>query len=136
MMAGIRPGLLYGLLAFLAGAVLGTIRDLALAPSIGSLAAAVVEAAVMVVLLWLAARYAARFLPLDARRESRAGMALAGVLLVLLGEIALGAGFEATGLAAQRPPRGGAEEVIGLMLLAWLAAQPFRVQPFRVRQEG
>ncbi|MFC7477306.1 hypothetical protein ACFQS7_23290 [Dankookia sp. GCM10030260] len=131
MMAGIRPGLLYGLLAFLAGAVLGTIRDLALAPSIGSLAAAVVEAAVMAVLVWLAARYAVRFLPVDARRESRAGMALAAVLLVLLAEIGLGAAFEATGLAAQRPPRGGVEESIGLLLLAWMAAQPFRV-----RQEG
>lgn len=128
MMAGLRPGLLYGLLAFLAGAVLGTIRDLALAPSIGSLPAAVLEAAVMVVVVWLAARFAVRFLPVKARRESRAGMALAAVLLVLLAEIALGAAFEATGLAARRPPRGGAEEVIGLMLLAWLAAQPFRVR--------
>ena len=131
MIAGIRPGLLYGLLAFLAGAVLGVIRDLALAPSIGSLAAAILEAGVMAVLLWLAARYAIRFLPLTARRESRAGMALAGVVLVLLCEFALGAWFEASGLAAQRPPRGGAEEAIGLALLGWLAAQPFRV-----RREG
>jgi hypothetical protein len=131
MMAGIRPGLLYGLLAFLAGAVLGVIRDLALAPSIGSVAAAILEAGVMAMLLWLAARYAIRFLPATARRESRAGMALAAVVLVLLGEIALGMGFEATGLAAQRPPRGGVEEAIGLALLGWLAAQPFRV-----RREG
>ena len=131
MMAGIRPGLLYGLLAFLAGGVLGVIRDLALAPSIGSVAAAILEAGVMVMLLWLAARYAIRFLPATARRESRAGMALAAVVLVLLGEIALGMGFEATGLAAQRPPRGGVEEAIGLALLGWLAAQPFRV-----RREG
>lgn len=131
MMAGIRPGLLYGLLAFLAGAVLGPIRDLALTPSIGSVAAALLEAGVMAVLLWLAARHAARFLPADARREARAGMALAAVVLVLLAEIALGAWFESSGLAAQRPPRGGVEEAIGLALLGWLA-----VQPFQVRREG
>ena len=95
MIAGLRPGLLYGLLAFLAGAVLGVIRDLALAPSIGSVAAAILEA---------------------------------GVMAVLLCEIALGAWFESSGLAAQRPPRGGVEEAIGLALLGWLAAQPFRVQ--------
>ena len=128
MMAGIRPGLLYGLLGFLAGTVLGTLRDLALAPTIGSLAAAVLEAAVLGVLLWLAARYAIRFLPAASMRESRAGMALAAVVLVLLGEIALGAALQASGWAAMRPPRGGGEEAIGLLLLAWLAAQPFRVR--------
>jgi len=131
MMAGLRPGLLYGLLGFVAGTVLGMIRDLALAPTIGSLAAAVLEAAVLGVLLWLAARYAIRFLPAESLRESRAGMALAAVVLVLLGEIALGAALQASGWAAMRPPRGGVEEAIGLLLLAWLAAQPFRV-----RQEG
>ena len=115
MMAGIRPGLLYGAHVFLAGAVLGTIRDLALAPSIGSLAAALVEAAVMVaVLIWLAARFAARFLPADGGRDPRAGMALTGVVVVLLAELALGAVFAATGLAAGRSAAGGGEAVIGL----------------------
>ena len=52
--------------------MLGVIRDLALAPSIGSVAAAILEAGVMAVLLWLAARYAIRFLAAGARRESRA----------------------------------------------------------------
>jgi hypothetical protein len=49
----------------------------------------------------------------------------------LRAEIALGAWFESSGLAARRPPRGGVEEAIGLALLGWLAAQPFRV-----RREG
>ncbi|WP_431267194.1 hypothetical protein [Dankookia sp. P2] len=37
-------------------------------------------------------------------------------------------GSRSSGLAAQRPPRGGVEEAIGFALLGWLAAQPFRVQ--------
>src|SRR5689334_389973 len=60
---GIGPGLLYGVLAFLCGAVLGPIRELLLAPRIGGLPAALAEGAVLAVALFLAARLAARGLP-------------------------------------------------------------------------
>ncbi|MBR0662431.1 hypothetical protein GXW75_24460, partial [Roseomonas oryzicola] len=53
-----RAGVLYGGLAFAAGAVLGPLRELLLAPRIGGLAAALAEAAAMAGLLWLAARRA------------------------------------------------------------------------------
>ncbi|TCZ56717.1 hypothetical protein [Roseicella aquatilis] len=129
--AGLRAGLAYGLLAFLAGAVLGPVRELVLAPRIGGLPAALVEAAALGWLLWLAARRAARLLPPGPAPEARVGMAGLGVLLVLGLELALGAAFEASGLAAQRAPRGGAEALVGLLLLGWLAALPLRV-----RREG
>ena len=131
LLGGLRAGLVYGGLAFLAGAVLGPIRELALAPSIGGLAAALLEAAVLAVLIWQAARFTARFLPADGGRDPRAGMALTGVVVVLLAELALGAVFAATSLTAGRSAAGGGEAVIGLALLAWLA-----MLPFKVRQEG
>ena len=53
---GARAGLRYGALAFLAGAVLGPVRELLLAPAIGGLPAALLEAGAMAVLVFLAAR--------------------------------------------------------------------------------
>ncbi|TDG31517.1 hypothetical protein [Paracraurococcus ruber] len=125
---GLPAGLLYGALAFLAGAVLGPIRELLLAPAIGGLPAALVDGAAMAVALFLLARIAARRLPADAGRDPRAGMAGAGVLVVLLAELALGAALEASGLSLQRAVRSGWEQAVGLLLLAWLAALPFRVR--------
>ncbi|MBR0670777.1 hypothetical protein, partial [Neoroseomonas soli] len=51
-------GLLYGGLAFAAGMVLGPARELLLAPRIGAVPAALVEAAAMAPLLRVAARIA------------------------------------------------------------------------------
>lgn len=128
MTRGLLPGLLYGVLAFLCGAVLGPIRELLLAPAIGGLPAALLEGAVLAVALFVVARVAARRLPADAGREARAGMAVAGAAVVLFGELALGAALDAAGLAPQRAPRGGAEQAVGLLLLGWLAVLPFRVR--------
>src|SRR5690242_15002366 len=96
---GIGPGLLYGVLAFLCGAVLGPIRELLLAPRIGGLPAALAEGVVLAVALFLAARLAARGLPPGLPWQTRAGMALAGLCIVLLAEAALSATLAATGLA-------------------------------------
>lgn len=128
MKAGIAPGLLYGLLGLLCGAVLGPIREWLLAPVIGGLPAALLEGAVMAVALFVVARVAARRLPPRAGRDPRAAMAVAGVAVVLAGEFALSLVLDATGLSAQRAPRGGMEALVGLLLLGWLAALPFRVR--------
>jgi hypothetical protein len=125
MWRGLGPGLLYGVLAFLCGAVLGPIRELLLAPRIGGLPAALVEAVVMVIALYLAARVAGRGLPPGLPWLATAGMALAGLFLVLLADAVLAASLEATGLAATRASRGMAEQAVGLLLLLWLVAAPF-----------
>ncbi len=116
-------GLAYGALAFLAGAVLGPVRELLLAPRIGGLPAALAEAAAMAVLLWLAARLALRRMP--AETGARVAAAAVALAFVLLAEAALAAALDATGLSARRAPRGLAERAVGLPLLAWLVAQPF-----------
>jgi hypothetical protein len=121
----IRGGLGFGGLAFLAGAVLGPTRELALAPRLGGLAAAWIEAAAMAALLWLAARAS---LAIGAGLVERATEAAVALAVVLAAEAALGWLFAATGLAAARAPRSLAEQVPGALLLAWLVALPFLVR--------
>jgi hypothetical protein len=117
-----RAGLAFGALAFLAGAVLGPLRELVLAPRLGGLAAAWIEAAGMALLLWLAA---GATLPAAASLRARALIAALALTVVLLAEAALSWIFAATGLAAARAPRGAAEQLPGLLLLLWLVALPF-----------
>jgi hypothetical protein len=117
-----RAGLAFGALAFLAGALLGPLREVALAPRLGGLAAAWIEAAVMALLLWLAARAT---VPPAASLRDRALIAALALTVVLLAEAVLSWIFAATGLAAARAPRGAAEQLPGLLLLLWLVALPF-----------
>ena len=124
-MSAARAGVFYGGLAFAAGAVLGPLRELLLAPRIGGLAAALVEAAAMAGLLWLAARRAVA--GVEALR-ARAVVATLGLVVVLALEALLALAFDASGLAAARAPRGLAEQGIGVALLAWLFALPFLVR--------
>jgi hypothetical protein len=121
----VRAGLGFGGLAFLAGAVLGPLRELLLAPRIGGLVAAWIEAAGMAALLWLAARAS---LAAGAALVERATEATVALALVLAAEAALAGLFAATGLAAARAPRGLAEQAPGAVLLAWLIALPFLVR--------
>jgi hypothetical protein len=121
---GLRAGLRYGLLAFLAGAVLGAVRELLLAPAIGGLPAALLEAAVMAALVFLAARGVLDRMPPRQGWEARAAMAGAGLALVLLAEVALALALEASGIAEARAPRSVAERAVGLPLLLWFAALP------------
>lgn len=115
MQAGIR----LGALAFLAGLVLGPVRELLLAPRIGGMPAALAEAAAMFAVLWWLSGLALRPPP---PRPWRAG--LVAVSLVLAAELLLGAAFAASGLAAQRAPRSLAEQAVGLVPLAWLGLLP------------
>ena len=127
---GVRAGLRYGALAFLAGAVLGPVRELVLAPRIGGLPAALAEAAGMAALLWLAAR---RSVPVAAGWQARAVMAAVALAVVLLAEAALTVALDASGLSATRARRSAAEQAVGLPLLAWMVALPFL--PWRRGQE-
>jgi len=121
----IRAGLGFGGLGFLAGALLGPLRELLLAPRLGGMAAALLEAALMALLLWLAARAT---VPRHADGRGRAWIAVVALVVVLLAEFLLAWVFVATGLAAARAPRGLAEQAPGIALLFWLVALPFLVR--------
>ena len=124
-MTAARAGVLYGGLAFAAGAVLGPLRELVLAPRIGGAAAAMAEAAAMAGLLWLAAR---RMVAGIDTARGRAVVAGLGLVVVLALESLLALALDMSGLAATRAPRGLAEQGIGIALLAWLFALPFLVR--------
>ncbi len=121
---GGRAGLRYGALAFLLGAVLGPVRELFLAPSLGGLAAAFLEAVAMAALLPLVARSVLDRLPPRQGWEARAAVAAAGLALVLLAEAALALLLDLGGVAEARAPRSAGERAVGLLPLAWFAALP------------
>lgn len=121
----IAVGLGFGGLAFLAGALLGPLREVVLAPRLGGLAAAWIEAAAMALMLLLAARAT---LPEGLGPSGRAVVAALALAVVLAAEAALAWLFAETGLAAQRAPRGAAEQAPGLLLLGWLVVLPFLIR--------
>lgn len=116
----LTAGLRLGAYAFAAGMLLGPVRELLLAPAIGGLAAALVEAVVLIGVLWLLARFVLRPPPGVPWIAS-----LAAVAVVLGAELLLGALFTLLGPEAERAPRDLAEQAVGLIPLAWLAALPF-----------
>ena len=121
----VGAGLGFGGLAFLAGALLGPLRELVLAPRLGGLAAAWIEAAAMGLLLFLAGRAT---LAEGLGPSGRAVESALALTVVLAAEAALGWLFAATGLAGQRAPRGVAEQLPGLLLLGWLVLLPFLIR--------
>lgn len=123
-----RAGLLYGTLAFATGAALGPLREIVLAPRLGGMVAAVVEAAAMAALLWCIARLALAQLPAGSGRRNRATVASVALLVVVALDAALGLAFAVTGLADARTPRTFAEQAVVVPLLAWLVVLPFLVR--------
>ncbi len=121
---GARAGLRYGTTAFLLAVVSGAVRELFLAPLLGGLAAALLEAAVLAALLPLVARGILDRMPPRQGWEVRAAMAVAGLALVLAGELTLATALDVSGIAEARAPRSVEERAVGLPLLAWLAALP------------
>ena len=128
----ITQGLLYGALAFAAGALLGPIRELLLVPRLGGMAAALAEAAAMALLLWLAARFVVGRLPAPSR-GARAALAGIAVAIVVGCDVALGLLLDTLGLAGQRAPRSLAERLVGLPLLLWLGDPALPGAPGRAR---
>ena len=120
-------GAAYAGLAFAAGAMLGPLRELLLAPRIGGLAAALAEAAAMLLLLALSARWVMVRLAPPVTRRVRATVAQVALLVVLACDIALGLVLQVSGLAAARAPRSLAEQAVMLPLLAWLVVLPFLI---------
>jgi len=121
----LKPGLRYGAIAFLIGGVLGPLRELVLAPLLGGVPAAVIEAAVIAPALWLVARATTRPLVGLPGWQPGIAMVLIALFVLLLAEAAFAGVLTATGLGAARPERGEAERIIGQALMLWLVAAPF-----------
>lgn len=85
-----RAGFVYFALVFAAGAALGTLRTLLLAPALGEARAVAVELPVMLALSWIACGFVIARLRVPARWPVRAGMGAAAFALLMAAEAALG----------------------------------------------
>lgn len=125
---GASAGLRYGSMAFLAGVVLGPVRELLLAPAIGGLPAALLEGAALALLLPLLARGVLDRMPPRQGWPARVALAAVGVAVVLAAEVALSLALDASGVAEARAPRSAAELAVGPALLLWFAALPLALR--------
>lgn len=87
-----QAGIRFGLFAFGFGFLLGTIRTLVIAPTLGPATAVVLELPVMLLACWWwAGRIVARYVP--ASREAALAIGLIGFAVLMIGEFAVGLGL-------------------------------------------
>jgi hypothetical protein len=118
----IRAGAAYAAAMFGLGGLLGPLRELVLAPRLGTTAAAAIEAVPMLLGMAILAPLIAGRLAVPPALPARLGMGAAGLLLLILAESALDVLVrgQTLWLERMRSPAGW----IGLGLLAAFAAMP------------
>ena len=89
MMQILKAGLLYFIIVFGAGFVLGSIRTLWIVPRLGTRIAELMETPIMFVVIVVAARWIIRRLSVPSVPSRRLGMGCVGLGLLLAGEFTL-----------------------------------------------
>ena len=89
MKTAVKAGLLYFLLIFIAGFILGIIRTKLLVPNFGALAGLLIELPVILLLSWLACRLVIRKLRVAADIQPRLVMGGLALVLMLISEAAV-----------------------------------------------
>jgi hypothetical protein len=89
MMQILKAGLLYFIMVFGAGFVLGSIRTLWIVPRLGTRIAELMETPIMFVVIVVAARWIIRRLAVPSVPSRRLGMGCVGLGLLLAGEFTL-----------------------------------------------
>jgi hypothetical protein len=100
-LGSLRAAVLYVALTFAAGALLGPLRELVLAPRIGRDAALLVEAPLLLAAIALAARFVTRRLAVPADLRHRLPVGALALILLLAIELSLGALVRGLTVAAQ-----------------------------------
>jgi hypothetical protein len=84
----LRAGIIYGLIIFGLGFLLGTLRVLLIAPQLGEAMAVIVELPIMLLACWLAAGWTVRrYRP--ATRDAALLIGVVGFAVLMLGELAV-----------------------------------------------
>ena len=96
----LAAGLFYGLLIFGIGFILGTLRELVLAPLIGRDAVVVIETPVILLAAWFAAWWLIRRLGVPARAGARLAMGALAFAVLMAGEALVATLGFGRGLAA------------------------------------
>jgi hypothetical protein len=126
----IKAGIIYSILVFLVGSLLGTIRELYLVPRFGPDLAVLIELPVILAISWNACGIVLRHVPVPAAVGPRLVMGIVALGLLLLAEMALatiGFGQTMTTVVAQYATAPGAvglagQVLFGLIPIARLAA--------------
>ncbi|MCL7744305.1 hypothetical protein LV476_04980 [Guyparkeria hydrothermalis] len=131
-MTMLKAGTAYFLWVFGAGFALGVLRELWLAPWLGTRAAELVEMPVMLLVIVLAARWAVGHFALPDRLGVRLGAGMLAVGWLLLAEVTLVLGLRGISLAeylASRDPVAATAYAVSLLLMAampWLLGRAGR----------
>ncbi len=121
MAPAIKAGLCYFALTFGAGFLLGPLRILLLVPRVGARAAELAELPVMIVVMWLAARWTIRRFHVPSSTASRLAMGVLAFMLLLAAEFLLVLPLRGLTLEqyfATRDPVSGVAYYASLVLLA------------------
>jgi hypothetical protein len=124
MPAELRAGALYFAVIFAIGALLGPVRELALAPVLGPGVAIGIEAVPLLLAMAWAAPWAARRFAVPPLPRPRLGMGLSALLLLVLAETALDALLRGRGPGLWLERARTAEGRTGLALMAAFAIMP------------
>jgi hypothetical protein len=127
MMVILGAGVVYFVLVFGAGFVLGVIRTLWVEPQVGTRLAELLELPVMLGVMVVAARWTIRRLAVPARPSNRLGMGFLGLGLLIAAELALVValrGMTLQGYFATRDPVTG---TLFYLMLGVFALMPLAV---------
>lgn len=128
-MQTIKPGIIYFLLVFGAGFVLGTIRVLLIVPLVDDRAAELLEMPLMLLATVLAARWITRRFPEPRNHTARLAIGGIALCLMLTGELAVGIGLlgmTAAEVMLNRDPVSGTAYYVSLLLFAampWIVSR-------------
>jgi hypothetical protein len=132
-----KAGVIYFLLIFAAGFLLGVIRIKLVIPNFGALAGLLIELPLILTLSWLACRLVIRKLRVPADIQPRLVMGAVALALMLLSETAVAIIGLDQRLGAHIDQYGTVNGLIGLAALLLFAAMPLlRITVTRARLAG
>ncbi|MBH0199004.1 MAG: hypothetical protein HP497_06205 [Nitrospira sp.] len=124
-----KPGILYFLLVFGAGFVLGTVRVLLIVPHVGHRTAELLEMPLMLIATVFAARWITRRFAESHNHAARLAIGGIALGLMLAGELAVGIGLRgmtASSVILNRDPVAGTAYYVSLLLFAampWIVSR-------------
>jgi hypothetical protein len=127
----LRAGALYFALVFVAGFILGTLRERLIAPWVGSVGAVLIETPIMLAVSFWAARFVVGRLAVPARAGDRLLMGGAAFLLLMLAETVIGVALMGQTVAEHVAGYARPRQLIGLLAQIAFALFPLIVGPPR-----